>query len=57
MELFGSDEQKIYGLLCLDALKDAWKMYNRQIDGVRVVLREHGFPEKEIEYLIEISRR
>lgn len=50
------DERNFYRMIALDMLKDAWKMYNRRVESVVVVLREHGFTEEEITLIIEISR-
>lgn len=50
------DERNFYRMVALDMLKDAWTMYNRKVDSVVVVLREHGFSEEEISLLIEVSR-
>ena len=56
MLFLGNDEQTLYALLALDMLKDAYKSYNASVKAARAVLHEHGFSEKEIESLIEMSK-
>lgn len=56
MEVYLHDERNFYRIVAFDALVQAWKEYNGNVEAIVVVLREHRFSEEEIQQLIEASR-
>jgi len=57
MAMFIDDEKTVYRIIGFEALCLAWKEYNRSVDGIVVVLREHHLSDAEIQQMIEESRK
>lgn len=57
MPLKPYEERNLLIAASFDALHEAYNRYKREVEGVQVVLRSHGFTETEIQSLIEASRK